>query len=57
MEGFHSLKVERVHHRIHATRAAARQDLLGWIEGPSNPHRLHSALGRRSPAAMKRMAA
>ena len=54
---FHSLKVERVHHRIYATRAEARRDLFGWIEGWYNTHRLHSALGYRSPAAMERMAA
>ena len=27
--------VERVHHRVHATRAEARRDLLAWIEGGS----------------------
>ena len=54
---FHSLKVERVHHRVHATRAEARRDLFGWIEGWYNPHRLHSALGYRSPAVVERMAA
>ena len=30
---FHSLKVERVHHRVYATRAEARRDLFAWIEG------------------------
>ena len=54
---FHSLKVERVHHRLYATRAEARRDLFGWIEGFYNTHRLHSALGYRSPAAVERMAA
>ena len=54
---FHSLKVERVHHRVYATRAEARRDLFGWIEGWYNTHRLHSALGYRSPAAVERMAA
>ena len=54
---FHSLKVERVHHRVYATRAAARRDLFGWIEGFYNSRRLHSALGYRSPATMERMAA
>ena len=49
---FHSLKVERVHHRVYATRAEARRDLFAWIEGFYNTHRLHSALGYRSPAAM-----
>ena len=54
---FHSLKVERVHHRVYATRAKARRDLFAWIEGWYNTHRLHSALGYRSPAAAERMAA
>ena len=54
---FHSLKVERVHHRVYATRAEAQRDLLGWIKGFYNTHRLHSALGYRSPADMERMAA
>ena len=54
---FHSLKVERVHHRVYATRAEARRDLFAWIEGFYNTHRLHSALGYRSPAAVERMAA
>jgi transposase InsO family protein len=54
---FHSLKVERVHHRVYATRAAARRDLFGWIEGFYNSRRLHSALGYRSPATVERMAA
>jgi hypothetical protein len=30
---FHALKVERVHHRIYATRAEARRDLFAYIEG------------------------
>ena len=53
----HSLKVERVHHRVYATRAEARQDLFGWIEGFHNTHRLPSVLRYRSPADMERMAA
>lgn len=54
---FGSLKTERVHHRTYATRDEARRDLFAWIEGWYNTHRLHSALGYRSPAAMERMAA
>jgi transposase InsO family protein len=54
---FGSLKTERVHYRIYATRDEARRDLFAWIEGWYNTHRLHSALGYRSPAAMERMAA
>lgn len=54
---FHTLKTERVHHRIYATRDQARRDLFAYIEGFYNPHRLHSALGYRSPAEMERKAA
>ena len=58
MEGFfHTLKVERVHHRLYATRNEARRDLFGYIEGFYNSRPLHSALGYRSPADMERMAA
>ena len=53
---FHSLKTERVHHRIYGTRAEARRDLFQYIEG-YNFHRLHSALGYVSPAFAERMAA
>jgi hypothetical protein len=43
MEGFfHTLKTERVHHRVYATSAEARRDLFGYIEGFYNPRRLHS---------------
>jgi len=48
---------ERVHHRLYATRAEARRDLFGYIEGFYNPRRLHSALGYISPAEMERRAA
>ncbi len=54
---FHTLKTERVHHRLYATRAEARRDLFGYIEGFYNPRRLHSALGYISPAEMERRAA
>ena len=54
---FRSPKVERVHHRVYATRAEARRDLFAWIEGRYNTHRLHSALGYRAPAAAERSAA
>src|SRR3990167_6953755 len=54
---FHTLKTERVHHRIYATRAEARRDLFGYIEGFYNSRRLHSALGYISPAEMERRAA
>ena len=54
---FHTLKVERVHHRVYATRDEARRDLFGYIEGFYNSRRLHSAIGYRSPAAMEQMEA
>lgn len=47
---FHSLKVERVHHRRYATRAEARRDLFAYIEGFYNSRRLHSALGYITPS-------
>lgn len=54
---FHTLKVERVHHRVYATRDDARRDLFAYIEGFYNSRRLHSGIGYRSPADMERMAA
>ena len=54
---FHTLKTERVHHRIYPTRANARRDLFQYIEGFYNSRRLHSALGYLSPAHAERIAA
>ena len=54
---FHTLKTERVHHRVYATRDQARRDLFQYIEGFYNPRRLHSALGYISPAEAERRAA
>jgi len=54
---FHTLKTERVHHRVYTTRAEARRDLFLYIEGFYNPRRLHSALGYISPAQAEKMAA
>jgi transposase InsO family protein len=54
---FHTLKTERVHHRIYRTRAEARRDLFGYIEGFYNSRRLHSSLGYISPAEAERRAA
>ncbi len=54
---FHTLKTERVHHRVYATRAEARRDLFYYIEGFYNSCRLHSALGYISPAQAERIAA
>ena len=49
--------VERVHHRIYATRTDAQRDLFQYIEGFYNSRRLHSALGYLSPAHAERLAA
>lgn len=46
---FGTLKRELAHKRSWATRADARRDLIRWIEGWFNPHRLHSSIGYRSP--------
>jgi putative transposase len=54
---FHTLKTERVHHRIYATKEQARRDLFAYIEGFYNSHRLHSSLGYLSPAEVDRAAA
>ena len=47
---FHTLKVERVYHRVSATRTDARGDFFACIEGFNNSRRLHSAVGYRSQA-------
>jgi transposase InsO family protein len=54
---FHTLKTERVHHRIYYTRTEARRDLFQYIEGFYNSRRLHSALGYLSPALAEQLAA
>jgi transposase InsO family protein len=54
---YHTLKVERVHHRVYPTRDDARRELFGYIEGFYNSRRLHSAIGYRSPVDMERIAA
>ena len=54
---FHTLKIERIHHRVYATRAEAHRALFAYIEGFYNSRRLHSGIGYRSPADMERMAA
>ena len=47
---FHTLKVERVPHRVYATRDEARRDLFGYIEGFNNLRLRRSAVAT-SPAA------
>ena len=53
----HTLKTDRDHHRVYATRDQARRDLFGYIEGLYNPRRLHSSLGCISPVEAERRAA
>lgn len=48
---FKTLKVERVYRQIYATRDHARIDIVNWMEGFYNRHRLHSSIGFRSPVA------
>jgi transposase InsO family protein len=54
---FHTLKTERVHQRLYATRDQARRDLFHYIEGFYNRGRLHAALGYLSLEEMERRAA
>jgi transposase InsO family protein len=44
-----TLKVERVHRTVYATRKKAREDIARYIELRYNRKRLHSALGYRTP--------
>lgn len=47
---FATLKKERVHRRVYATRDQARADVFDYIERFYNTRRRHSTLGRISPA-------
>jgi len=47
---FKTLKVERTHLLRYDTRAAARLDIVDWIEGFYNHRRMHSSIGYRTPA-------
>lgn len=50
MESFFAqLKLEEVFHHHYLTRQTATTSIFAYIEGFYNPHRLHSALGYRSP--------
>jgi putative transposase len=51
---FGTLKAELIYRTIYATRAAARQDIVSYIEGFYNATRRHSALGYRSPLDFER---
>jgi putative transposase len=44
-----TLKVERVHRTVYATRRKAREDIARYIELRYNRKRLHSAIGYRTP--------
>ena len=46
---FAALKNERVNRTVYATKARARTDVIGYIEGFYNSRRRHSALGYRIP--------
>jgi transposase InsO family protein len=50
---FHSLKVERVHHRRYASITEAHADLHHYIEGFYNRIRRHSTLGYISPVVFE----
>ena len=46
---FKTLKVERTHLFRYDTRAAAKLDIVDWIEGFYNHERMHSAVGYQAP--------
>ena len=46
---FSSLKNELVHRTVYATKAQARRDVIGYIEGFYNTRRRHSALAYKRP--------
>ena len=52
---FATLECELLNRSHFATHDDARRALFTWIEGWYNPHRLHSALGYRSPQEFERL--
>ena len=52
---FATLECELLMRSRFATHDDARQALFTWIEGWYNPHRLHSALGYRSPQEFEKL--
>jgi putative transposase len=57
MESFFStLKIERVHRKVYATRRQARADLFDYVERFYNLQRRHSTLGYLSPADYEKAA-
>ena len=49
-----TLKNERVHRMVYATKDKAVKDIASWIELTYNHVRLHSALGYRTPNEVER---
>ncbi len=52
---FATLECELLNRSHFVTHDAARQALFTWIEGWYNLHRLHSALGYRSPQEFEKL--
>lgn len=46
---FSALKIEQVYRTVYATKAQARRDAIGYIEGSYNSRRRHSALDYKRP--------
>jgi len=51
---FASLECELIDRRTWESRTQARHEVFTWIEAWYNPHRLHSALGYKSPNNFER---
>ena len=53
---FATLERELLSRRRFKSQAEAKMAIFDWLEGWYNPHRRHSALGRRSPVNYERLA-
>jgi putative transposase len=53
---FATLEREVLSRRRFKSQAEAKMAIFDWLEGWYNPHRRHSALGRRSPVNYERLA-
>ncbi|MBS0579089.1 MAG: IS3 family transposase [Proteobacteria bacterium] len=53
---FATLEREVLNRRRFHSQAEAKMAIFDWLEGWYNPHRRHSALGRRSPVNYERLA-